>query len=578
MDGNDREVMDLPTVARAVGEPLRGSSGTPSGRYLIEAFRSDRMTRHVIVGIVVLVNVIVLHNAVFHPPTVGYDAGGHLRNVATLASFRLPTPQDSPEFFSPPLSYLLPALGMAVGDLDLGEAGRLGLIVQAAVSLLLSLFLLRLCELLRPGDGSFKIVALLLCGMPAVYYKTFSQVRGETWLALFGVVIACQAMDALHRQDFSLVRGIALGTVCGLALLARQWGALLLIGLACFATTLAIRRTALRMPVVAVAIAALVIAFMVSGWFYLSLRARYGSLQTFALGTQQGVEVFQGPRRTFSLSNAPREFYFGTGSGKLFSEPVRGAFPNQLGPIFYSETWGDYWSFFLVKGYDRDGTCLNGPRLERAVERGRSGVETNRAAMGAYLGRVNLAALLPSLVFLAGLVLGGAAATRALLGRADDRLTYGLGLLGFLAVASLTGYTWFVVSHYSPGGGSTIKATYMLQVFPSARCSGCGIPGADSRPMASRVRGMLDCAGFGRAPQRAYDLHTLRFLARPRLRTRACCPHRREDGCRSVAEAFVMFQYYPCFRGGAAPVTHAVKWSWQVAVHHHSERAATGNA
>lgn len=452
--------------------PLRASlrsdttevGGTRLRHYIGAAFASDRTTCTFIVAIMVLINAIVLHNAVFHPPTIGYDAGAHLRYAATLANFRLPGPEQSAEFFSPPLAYFLTTLGMVAANLDLGAAARVGLVAQVVVSLLVCFFVLRLCELLRPGESTLKIAALFLCGLPAVYYKTFSQIRGEPWLALFGVILACDVLHALRRDDLRLFRGVSLGVICGLALLSRQWGALLLIGVACFAAILAVRRRTIRTSLGIVAAAALVVAFLASGWFYLSLRARYGSFQTFAIGDSRGVEVFNGPRNTFSLSNAPPDFYLGAGRGKLFTEPVRPAFANQLGPIFYSEIWGDYWSFFLVKGYDRAGTCVNGPRLERAVSRGRG--STNRSTMGAYLGRVNLIALLPSGVFLAGLLFGVAAAMRTLLDPAAGWRTCGLGLVGLLVLASLVGYVWFVVSHYGPGGSSTIKATYMFQVFP----------------------------------------------------------------------------------------------------------------
>ena len=47
-------------------------------------------------------------------------------------------------------------------------------------------------------------------------------------------------------------------------------------------------------------------------------------------------------------SNPAPSFYLGSGNGNLFSDPIRGAFPNQLLPILYSETWGDYWGYFVV--------------------------------------------------------------------------------------------------------------------------------------------------------------------------------------------------------------------------------------
>ncbi len=74
-----------------------------------------------------------------------------------------------------------------------------------------------------------------------------------------------------------------------------------------------------------------------SGWFYGWLWISYGSPIAFNAS----------PTTQWALHNEPAGFYFGTGNGCLFSDPVEPSFPNQLIPIFYAETWGDYWHYFL---------------------------------------------------------------------------------------------------------------------------------------------------------------------------------------------------------------------------------------
>lgn len=434
-----------------------------------DAFATDGSGTTAVVALFLIVNSIVLYNALLHPATIGYDAGGHLRYIAALSHFHLPSPTESVEFFSPPLAYALGAVAMAVGRVDLATAARIGQVGQFVVSMVLMFYLLKVCELMRPRSAMLKLASLGLCALPIVYYKTFAQVRGETWLALCAVLLTYQLLLALRERTVTTRRAIGLGLVGGLALLARQWGVLLLLGVALFGLLFAVRRASWRWPIARAALIGTPVAFLVGGWFYVSLLNRFGSVTTFALGDSRGVEVFQGPRGSFSLARLPRDFLWGAGDGRLFSAPVRSAFPNQVGPIAYSETWGDYWMFFLVSGHDDDGDCLNGPRLERALERaarGRKPPTGNYAAMTAYLGRVNRAALLPTIVLLGGLLLGFASIAQIIANpSASDRTSAGAAL-ALMVVTSLAGYLWFLVSHYSPGGGSTIKATYMLQVFP----------------------------------------------------------------------------------------------------------------
>src|SRR5579862_8457607 len=85
----------------------------------------------------------------------------------------------------------------------------------------------------------------------------------------------------------------------------------------------------------------------------------------------------RGGARGLSLGNETGRFYFGLGDGRLFTEPLRPNFPNELIPIFYSETWGDYWEFFLVYA-KKGGTYLAGRELEEGARGSLPGVATNR--------------------------------------------------------------------------------------------------------------------------------------------------------------------------------------------------------
>jgi hypothetical protein len=107
------------------------------------AFRGRRGFSRTAVVLFVLVNGIALFNALFHDPAVGYDASEHLKYIQVLARGRLPGPEDTAEFFSPPLPYLAPALLQATGSFSFATVARAAQLGNALYSVLLTFFLLR---------------------------------------------------------------------------------------------------------------------------------------------------------------------------------------------------------------------------------------------------------------------------------------------------------------------------------------------------------------------------------------------------------------------------------------------------
>ena len=92
---------------------------------------------------------------------------------------------------------------------------------------------------------------------------------------------------------------------------------------------------------------------------------------------------------------------------------------------------------------------------------------SNYHTIGAYLGRANLVALFPSLLILAAMVAAAAGTLRK--GRDDLFTVRPAELYSFLLLligCSIAGYFWFLIMYPNHGKGDTIKATYMLQIFP----------------------------------------------------------------------------------------------------------------
>ena len=136
--------------------------------------------------VLVLVHLVMLRNALLHDVWTAYDAEAHLRNVAIYAHGRLPLAGESFQYFSAPLPYLFPALLMKFG-LTLESAARGGILLAMGFSVLLFVYLIRLCDLVYPGERWLKLATVSLLGILPVYYRSFAYLRGEPLVAFFSI-------------------------------------------------------------------------------------------------------------------------------------------------------------------------------------------------------------------------------------------------------------------------------------------------------------------------------------------------------------------------------------------------------
>jgi hypothetical protein len=414
-----------------------------------------------------LVNGMMAVNVALHNPLVGYDIDHHIQYVLALSEGRLPNPQDSEEFFSPPLPYILPAFLVSVAEVSPWRAVKDAQWFNFLLSLGLTYNLLKISAALQPPGKGLKIAALALLGMLPVYYKSFVQLRGEPFVAFFVVCAVAQVLTMFSRQPFSARRlgwdAVCLGITLGLLALSRQWGVLLFPALAIFAGLFALKIR--RMAPVWVVLASFGVAFIVSGWFYLHLHRQYGSFTTF---NRQPAP--------FSLANQPASFYFDLGLEKLFRDPLRPMLSNQLWPVLYADTWGDYWGYFLFVFKDLrserrgDGVLyLTGEQVEQTLAETPlpEWLETNRFEMSAYLGRVNLVSLFPSALLLAGVVYGLSCLLQFMRQEKPTPFTSANMLFALVVFVSFTGYLWFLIRYpILDKGGNNIKATYILHIYP----------------------------------------------------------------------------------------------------------------
>lgn len=447
------------TAAQLSGLELAVKLGPPALAGMLLVLR-DRLlffpaSRSHLLGVLfVAVNALVAYNAIAHPRGTGYDVEAHLQYVEAVSFLppRLPTPADTPEFFSAPLPYLLPALfnrACAASQRLWGFpaepcvriAAKVGQLQNIPLSLGLTILLVYLCELAHPGHSSFKVVTLLLLGMLPVYYRTLSLLRGEPFVAFFALLTVYWLLRMVRDGDYGLRASVRLGAALGLLALSRQWGLMLYPAIALWALVVLIRQRHAALPLGRALTAAFALAAVVGGWFYLSLYLRFGTLTAFNMP----------PARTFSLANQPPDFYLGLGDGLLFRDPTRPSFENQALPILYADTWGDYWEYHLIRG-------------------------DNQRTLIPFLGRVAALSLYPTLILMAGVLAGAADLLRwpAWVGQGAPQAPGWRSLAALVVLVSLAGYAWFLIRYPHPRG-ATIKATYILQVFPFAALLGADL-------------------------------------------------------------------------------------------------------
>jgi hypothetical protein len=435
----------------------RWATAAGARQMLLSPFRVNGRPHLMLLVFYVALNGVVLVNALFHFPIVGYDAWPHFQYIQVLAKGRLPLPSETTEYFSPPLAYLVPALLDTTG-LPFRYVMKFAQLLNVMWSLLLTFGLLRLCDLTRPGSRLLKPVALGLLGMLPVYYKTFAFVRPEPLLACLAVWAAGGIVRLFAKGDAALPGVGLLGLSFGLLLLTRQQAVLWLTGAALVVGLGVWRPAGSRYRLAQSGLLALAIGLALGGWFYLHLYRVYGSLATF-----------NRPSGSFSLANYPASFYWGVGGAALFRDPVRPSFRLELWPKLYAETWGDHESYFLVYGRDtRSGDFVAGNLLEKALRPGvPPWMDTNRYRINGYLGRVNLVSLLPSALLVAGLMAGVAALAQVAFHPVRPSSDRARAALALLAVVSIIGYLALLV-RYATDTGDTIKATYLIHVFPLA--------------------------------------------------------------------------------------------------------------
>src|SRR5574341_960532 len=421
-------------------------------------YHRGRLDR-ILLAIYLLINALVLINALLHNPYNGYDAHDHINYIEALAShWRLPTKAETGQYYSPPLPYILPAI-LTAAQIGLWKAVKLAQLINVLLAMGLTYYLLKICDLIGPENSHLKIASIGMLGILPVFYRSFSLIRGEPYLAFLAVYITHRTLLIFLKKEITTFNVIMLGITLGMAILARQWGFFLFPPILIFAAwaNYSGRETSLRR--IAVVISSFIIAFLVGGWFYALIYKQYGTLTAFDRKPQK-----------LSAEHLSALFAFDESSEKLFTDPVRTSLSNHFFPIFYADTWGDYWGYFLIYAKDtytgqfNDGIVFQ--NLTRTTPLAENMV-TNRFTINSYLGIANLVSLIPSIVSLSGLVYGLLLFIRLIAKKTTSDLDHATALFAMISGATAAGYGWFLIRYQSAvQSGDLIKSTYLLQIFP----------------------------------------------------------------------------------------------------------------
>jgi hypothetical protein len=212
------------------------------------------------------------------------------------------------------------------------------------------------------------------------------------------------------------------------------------------------------------------LAIPIGGWFYLYLETQFGSPFSYNAETQP-----------LAISNRTPGFYWDLQGSKLFTAPVREQFAmeSMLVPVLYSDTWGDYWFYFLVRGRDEASAILQGPEVLQRPE------VTNLTEMTPRLARANIAGLLPSAIFGAGLIIGSMTLLAMLRRRVQSPSDQAVALCALSVIATAAGYLGLLI--WVPT--LDVKASYVLQLYPFAVILGALAMGVvrDRLPQAGAI-------------------------------------------------------------------------------------------
>jgi hypothetical protein len=375
---------------------------------------------------VALAGVLSLWNAFTYPSGAGYDAASHREYADFLIQHhRLPYRDETPEYYSPPLYYLLAGTADWIGrTVRLGDPHKLGQLLNVPVVIGTVLLVAALARVLWPRLRWVPVAAAAFVALSPVLTRTAAMFNPEPTDLFVSVLCAYLAARILVAHRYGAPAALGLGAALGAAQMVRQFAlyTLAVVALAWLAA-LWVRADERRALLRSAAVASAAVAVIASPW-YVYRAIHYAN------------PIFDRPHSSQAFfERRPASFYLGSGLPDLFTAPYRPHFKNRVWPQTYADVWGDWYGVF-------NWSIESGPKPS--------------PARNAWLVAQNGVGILPTALALTGwLVLLGIGLYR--------RDAPGL-LVALMPLAGLAGYFYFAIGYPTPDG-DVIKPTFMLSTL-----------------------------------------------------------------------------------------------------------------
>jgi 4-amino-4-deoxy-L-arabinose transferase-like glycosyltransferase len=374
-------------------------------------------------ALVALGGAIVLWNAAAYPAGAGYDATSHREYADFLIDhLRLPFRNETPEYYSPPLYYIVAGGVTWIGrQAGLGDPHKLGQLLNVPVVVGILLLVAALARLLWPERRWLAPTAVGFVALSPVLTRTASMFNPETTDLLVSMLCLYLAARMLVRRRYTWRAGLGLGVALGCGEMVRQFSLwTLAVVVLAFGVAMWARAGERRAAAASLAVALAACAAIALPW-YVYRAIHYGN------------PVFDRPQSAKPLwDRRPASFYIGTGLPDLFTRPYRPNMVNRALPETYADLWGDWYGVFAWS---------------------KAAHPTPSAPRNAWLVLQNVLGVVPTLLALVGWIV--------LLARSVRRRDPAKLLVSILPLAGIAGYLYFTVSFPTPDG-DVLKPTYML--------------------------------------------------------------------------------------------------------------------
>jgi hypothetical protein len=382
-----------------------------------------------------LATLIVLWNASSYPAGAGYDAASHREYADFLINHhRLPMRNETPEYYSPPLYYIV--AGAATwfgGKLGIfGDPHKLGQLLNVPAVLGTILLVVALARLLWPERRWLAPAAAGFVALSPVLMRTASMFNPEPTDLFVATLCVYLAARILVRRGYGWRAALGLGVALGCGEMIRQF-ALWTLAVVVIVFLVALwMRAGDRWAIVRTLVVAIAATAVIALPWYVYRAIHYGN------------PVFDRPHSAKPLfDRRPARFYDNLAVGRVFTEPYRPHFANLAWPETYADIWGDWYGVFA---WSKEAHPKPSP------------------ARSDWLVLQNVVGLLPTALAIGGWLLLLAGSLRR---RDAPRL-----LATLIPLAGLAGYFYFTIS-YPTKDGDVLKPTYMLTTLGAwALCFG----------------------------------------------------------------------------------------------------------